>query len=237
MNQRSPVFEVGRQRHRIQAPKTIEELVTRAEGLAGRTLASLAGDLDLAVPSHSTSAKGWAGQLIEALLGSTAASKPEPDFPHLGVELKTIPVGPAGVPRESTHVCVAPLVVEPEITWQTSLVRRKLARVLWMPILWPVNASVGQRILCSPFLWTLEEPEETELRSDWEELIELIALGRGHEITAHHGNVLQLRPKAPNARTTVWTTGPDGQRMPANPRGFYLRTSFTRRLLDAYFNS
>jgi len=221
----------------VAPPRTATELLDRASALAGSTLGELADQINIPVPSNSKGAKGWAGQLLEALLGATAGSNPEPDFSHLGIELKTIPINPNGAPRESTHVCVAPMVVAPGTRWEGSLVRAKLARVLWIPILWPPGAQVSERIVCTGVDWSLREPDESELRADWEELIELIALGRVHEITARHGTALQLRPKAARASTTTWTTNPAGQRVPANPRGFYLRTQFTRRVLDAAFNA
>ena len=219
----------------ISPPASRSELLERASSLAGHSLADLANRLGARIPRRSTAAKGWAGQLVEILLGATAGSSPEPDFSHLGIELKTIPIDPSGKPRESTHVCVAPLLLEPGSTWKASLVRAKLARVLWVPILWPPGASIGERLVCTPVDWVMTELEEGVLRADWEELTELIALGRVQEITAHHGTALQLRPKATTASTTTWTTDPSGRRVPANPRGFYLRTHFTQRILTDAF--
>lgn len=61
-------------------------------------------------------------------------SKPEQDFAALGVELKTIPVDSLGRPLETTFVCVAPLTGNSGVTWETSHVRHKLKRVLWIPV-------------------------------------------------------------------------------------------------------
>lgn len=59
---------------------------------------------------------------------------PSQDFAALGVELKTIPVDSQGRPLETTFVCVAPLTGNSGVTWESSHVRHKLKRVLWVPV-------------------------------------------------------------------------------------------------------
>ena len=207
------------------------DLLGRADALAGRDLAGLAHDLEVAVPQRPARAKGWAGQLLELALGASAGSSPQPDFPDLGVELKTVPVDMHGRPRESTYVCVVPLADSTGLRWEDSLVCRKLARVLWVPLLCPPHAGPGARVVGAPRLWSPSPSEAAALRADWEELMEMVALGRVAEISARLGTVLQIRPKAPNARSLGWSTDPDGRRVAVNPRGFYLRANFTRALL------
>lgn len=58
--------------------------------------------------------------LLELYLGAMAGSKPEQDFPELGIELKTIPVDAAGKPLETTFVCVAPLTGNSGVTGPTA---------------------------------------------------------------------------------------------------------------------
>jgi DNA mismatch repair protein MutH len=176
-------------------------------------------------------AKGWIGQLIEHCLGAQAGSLPMPDFPHLGVELKTIPVNRQGKPQESTYVCVAPLTAEPGLRWETSLVWQKLQRVLWMPILAEAGLTLAQRLIGTPLLWQPDPQQTRLLRRDWEELITLISLGRVAEITAQLGSVLQIRPKAANNRALTRGVDAQGQFDATLPRGFYLRPHFTQQLL------
>ncbi len=83
------------------SPESERELLERAERLAGWTLAEIALDLKTRLPSDLKRAKGWIGELIERALGASAFSLPEPDFPRLGIELKTIPADRAGRP----HLC------------------------------------------------------------------------------------------------------------------------------------
>lgn len=65
--------------------------------------------------------------------------------------------------------------------------------------------------------------------------MELIALGKVEQITARHGEVLQLRPKGANSRALTQSIAQDGQVKLTNPRGFYLKIPFTQQILSRYF--
>ena len=214
-------------------PRSEEELMVRAKALAGLTLGEVARERGWPIPDSSRSGKGWPGQLIEDALGASAASLPEPDFQLIGVELKTIPVDAHGRPRESTYVCSVPLDDASTSTWEESNVRRKLARVLWIPLLCGDALPIGERRAGSPLLWSPDPEQESTLRADWEEFMELICVGRVDEISAHFGTCLQIRPKAASARSRRWAVGADGTPMPTLPRGFYLRTGFTAAILES----
>ena len=71
----------------ISAPATTEELLQRCHALAGLTLGQIATLSNVSVPPNLQRDKGWVGQLLEQVLGATAGSKAEPDFPHLGIEM------------------------------------------------------------------------------------------------------------------------------------------------------
>ena len=221
----------------MRTPANETELLERARDIAGFTLAELASTLRLPLPRESRRAKGWAGQLVESALGAPSAGAPGPDFPGLGIELKTIPVTPDGKPREATWICIAPMEEVTGLAWEDSPVRAKLARVLWVPTVDEAGGDFRLRRIGAPFLWSPSPGEEALIRADWEELMEDIALGRIDTITGQRGTALQLRPKAANSREQEWTTNEDGERVLANPRGFYLRASFTAALLARHFGA
>ena len=216
-------------------PESEDELLARARAMAGEPLAALAEGQGVAVPADSRRAKGWAGQLIEAYLGASAGSRPEPDFERIGVELKTIPVSPAGEPRESTYVCSVPLTDPAATTWADSNVQRKLARVLWVPVIGAPRIAPGDRTLGWPLLWSPSPEERAALEADWRELMDMVCLGELERITAHHGTCLQIRPKAADSRARRWGVGESGERVRTLPRGFYLRPSFTRAILEKHY--
>jgi len=208
-----------------------DRLVQKSRALAGLSLGELADTLQLNVPSSLKREKGWVGMLIETALGATAGSKPQQDFPELGIELKTIPLSFDNLPLETTYVCYAPLMGNHSITWETSNIRNKLQRVLWLPIQGEREIPVNERLIGTAFLWQPSAEQEQRMKVDWEELMDMICLGRVEQITASIGEVIQLRPKAANGKALTSAIGEDGAVIKTRPRGFYLRKSFTAEIL------
>ncbi|WP_293770405.1 DNA mismatch repair endonuclease MutH [uncultured Pantoea sp.] len=216
-------------------PEDEASLLARAQALAGFPLETLAARAGLPMPADLKRDKGWVGMLLEWHLGACAGSKAEQDFAHLGIELKTIPIDAQGKPLETTFVCVAPLTGNSGVTWQTSHVRHKLARVLWIPVEGERAIPLRERRVGAPLLWSPDEKEDEMLRQDWEELMDMIVLGRVEQITARHGAWLQIRPKAANSKALTEGIGDQGQPIMTLPRGFYLKKSFTGPLLARHF--
>ncbi|EPF13614.1 Methyl-directed mismatch repair protein [Cedecea davisae] len=217
-------------------PKSETDLLRQASLVAGYTLGELAALAGLKAPENLKRDKGWIGILLEQWLGASAGSKPEQDFAALGIELKTIPVDSEGRPLETTFVCVAPLTGNSGVVWETSHVRHKLKRVLWIPVEGERQIPLAERHVGSPLLWSPSEEEERQLQLDWEELMDLIVLGQVERITARHGEVLQLRPKAANSKALTEAIGADGSPILTLPRGFYLKKNFTAALLARHFS-
>lgn len=202
-------------------------MVTRARALAGRRIGDVAGELGIDAPHTLDRHKGFVGNLLEKALGASAGSRDEPDFPDLGIELKTLPVDVDGRPRESTFVCSMPLAAIADLDWAESRVARKLAHVLFVPVESNPEIAVGARRIGGPILWRPNEEETEALRRDWDELAGLVGAGEIERITAHLGTHLQVRPKAAHSRVRTGAPGgPDGL-VSVNPKGFYLRASFT----------
>jgi DNA mismatch repair protein MutH len=216
------------------APATEGELLTRAQALAGMSLRALAERLGQPVPDLRR-AKGWTGQILELALGATAQSRASPDFPELGIELKTLPVTRQGKPVESTFVCTIPLLDEGHVEWRQSRVYCKLRRVLWVPIDGRVDLDPSERLVGSAFLWSPNESEEAALRADWEELAGRIGAGQVEELTGYQGQYLQVRPKGANSQARRRAAEADGSFTTVLPRGFYLRPAFTQALLANEF--
>ena len=216
-------------------PQSQEQLLAQARQLAGYTLGELAALAGIPIPRDLKRDKGWTGILLELWLGASAGSKPEQDFAALGVELKTIPIDSRGRPLETTFVCVAPLIGVSGQRWEESNVRNKLSRVLWIPVEGSREIPVGERRVGMPLMWSPSEEEDRLLRQDWEELMDMIVLGEVEQISARHGQVMQLRPKAANNKALTRAIGRDGQPIMTLPRGFYLKIDFTHSLLQRYF--
>ena len=216
-------------------PSSEAELLERARQLAGLTLAELANKFNLAVPKDTRHAKGWIGQLVEQALGATAASLAEPDFQEIGIELKTLPLTNTGKPRESTYVCTVPLTDLTGLQWDTSWIKRKLQRVLWLPFEADKTIPLAERHIGNAILWSPSKTEAQQLQQDWEELMELVCLGKLEQITSHMGRFLQIRPKGANAKSLTITFDEEGNSIQTLPRGFYLRPDFTQQIIHNHY--
>lgn len=203
-----------------------DELLERARALGGRTLSEIARSLGDLPAGDPTRHKGAIGTLVEHALGVPKSTRSEPDFAALGVELKTIPVDSRGRPRESTFVTSAPR--NPELDWEHSSVKRKLSRVLWIPI--TTGGPLASRRVGSAFLWSPDAEMMQLLQHDWEELTELLTREPDH-ISARHGKALQLRPKGRDSSVRIRAMALDGSQVLALPRAFYLRRTFTEEML------
>ena len=186
------------------------------------------------MPANLSREKGWIGLLLEHVLGASAGSRPEPDFPALGIELKSLPIDRNGKPLETTFVSVAPLTGLVGATWENSHVRRKMARVLWVPVIAERNIAISDRVVGTPFIWSPSPEEENLMAMDWQDRIDMIVLGQVENITAKYGQVLQLRPKAANSQARTQAVDRNGKPFKTLPRGFYLKIAFTQMLLHKH---
>jgi len=207
------------------------DLLQRCNEITGINFAQLASLVQLPIPLTASKRKGWAGMAIELALGTTAGNLALPDFHHLGIELKTIPLKESSKPAESTFVTSISLLTINQECWKTSPCYQKLKRVLWVPVEGSKTIPFTQRRIGNPFLWSPTIDQENILQQDWQELSTMIGTGKLEEIHAGLGEYLQVRPKAANARSLCYGFDSQGNKVPTLPRGFYLRSSFTATLL------
>lgn len=221
----------GRDTRRQPEPTSVAELLVRAQALEGFTVSQLAGQLGFVVPTDNVRSKGFVGQLVERALGADPKAGELPDFPGLGVELKTIPVRPDGKPAESTFICSIHMESADRDEWETSRLYRRLKNVLFLPLDSSKVAPLGQRRFARAILWQPVEAEWRILQNDWEDLMGAIGSGRGGTLSAREGAVLQVRPKASDASVRTISPGPEGVQM-SLPLGFYMRAHATFLLLS-----
>ncbi len=206
----------------MSAPSSIEELLARAKKLAGVRVGELASRVAFVVDGEAVRTKGKVGELLERALGATGSGA-QMDFPDLEVEMKTVPLE-AGKPAESTFVCALSLMDAERAAWETSWVRKKLSRVLWVPI--HERETIGEAVL-----WMPTAEQEAALKNDFDEIVGRIAIGDIEDLSAHVGEYMQLRPKAATGSVRTAAPGRDGELVSTVPRGFYLRAKFVGAVL------
>jgi DNA mismatch repair protein MutH len=212
------------------APNTVQDLLLRAQGLAGQRLGEIAAQVGVAASADGVRTKGKFGQILELALGATGKGATH-DFEQLGIELKSIPIGPRG-PVESTYVCTLPLSEASALEWEDSWVRRKLSRVLWVPISDFGEATWQDRRVGAPLLWSPTPAQQQVLKADFDDIVGAVGAGQAEGVTARLGRWLQLRPKAAHSGIKTTLTTEDGERLRIGPKGFYLRTLMTRAILQ-----
>jgi DNA mismatch repair protein MutH len=209
-------------------PGDEDELMARAAALRGWSVEALAARWGMDDCHAGAGTKGKVGELVERALGATGGSSATWDFPALRVECKTIPLDERGVPRESTFVCTVPLLGAERAEWETSWVRAKLGRVLWVPIdFLPDDA----RRIGVARLWSPTREQERVLAGDFDEIVGRIGAGDVEGVSGRVGRWLQLRPKAAHGRVRTLAPASDGDVFATVPRGFYLRARFTGAIL------
>jgi DNA mismatch repair protein MutH len=215
---------------------TIKELLYLCKHIAGMTILELANSLNITPPISLKNNKGWVGQLLEQYLGVSSGNLPIADFPHLGLELKTIPINSkTKQPLESTFVCTATFN-QAVVSWEQSIVKLKLSKVLWIPIEVTPEKKLTSRRIGAAFLWQPTIDQLKILQQDWQELTEMLQLGNIQSLSAKYGQYLQIRPKALNCKTNlVKYLNINKETIQTVARGFYLRTSFTKNILANHF--
>lgn len=218
-------------RLQVQLSMKQNELLSKAERLSGLTFLQLAQSLDIPFPMHITHAKGWLGQAVELFLGARSGSLPQPDFPELCIELKTLPLNQNGKVAESTYVTVLNLMHDLECQWQRSVCFQKLQRVLWVPVEGDKSIPFMQRRIGKPILWSPDETQGKILQQDFEMIMEMVLKGQVEQITGSLGQYLHVRPKAANSSVTTKGFNETGDTINTLPRGFYLRTQLTNQIV------
>ncbi|WMY96345.1 MAG: DNA mismatch repair endonuclease MutH [Arsenophonus sp.] len=217
-------------------PNNEENLLKKARALAGYTIEELASYIGMPIPFNLKNNKGWIGELLEYCLGTNAGKKKEKDFLNLGIELKTIPINRYRQPLETTFICTAPLIENIGIRWNSSYLRYKLSRILWIPIEGEKKIPLGKRKITHPILWSPNLTEEKLIKRDWEELMDMIVLGYIENLNGNYGEILQIRPKAANKNILTKGIGKYGKPIMTQPRAFYLKKKFTSQILIKYLN-
>lgn len=214
----------------MKPPESVQQLLAYCAQIEGLSFAQLAKRLNYQIPASQLQRKGWMGGLIEFALGADAKTQAKPDFSLLDIELKTIPVNQQFKPCESTYVTTVAMTNNAG-HWLDSPVYHKLKHVLWVPVegdkqIPYQDRRIGRAILHQPDMHLI-----SQLKQDWLELTEMIALGDIATINASYGTYLHIRPKAAHGKVLCDSIGVEGTRIKTLPRGFYLRSQYTQTIL------
>ena len=112
-------------------PQSEQELLSPSLRHGWLPLAQLAATAGIPVPRDLRRDKGLDRAVDRVAAGASAGSRPEQDFPDLGIELKTIPVDPQGQTAGNHLRLRGPSSGSPSAGRNRTC--NKLSRVLWIP--------------------------------------------------------------------------------------------------------
>jgi DNA mismatch repair protein MutH len=171
---------------------TYERIRAGLAGFVGVPFADLTETLGVdGIDRPAARRKGFAGHMVEAMLGIARNSLPDPDLDAIGAEVKSIPLWPDGRPRENTKVTSLTLrYVAGDADFFTSHLYRKLRAVLFLPIQKNDNTRPHEWYLRPPFLWLPSTEQLDVIRREHAMYVEAIQAERWDMLSLEHGRYL-----------------------------------------------
>lgn len=213
---------------------TETDLMSHARKLQGKTAAEIArlvGDAGFTKQPKPTGKSGT-GPLVERFFGLKPNNQSEPDFPRLGIELKTLPmkqVSRGWTVKEPTSISMIDYHAVDAQSWAEAKVRPKIAKILWVPYEHH-QEDIRKSRFRAPFLWTPSRDDWTLFEVDYATVRGRVQAGRAHELSETLSRVLSARRKGAKNQMT---SQPHSQ-VKASSRAWALKTNFTRPILTRH---
>ncbi len=170
---------------------SIVSIVAYAKKLVGKSVADILAQDSLDINIKN---KGVIGTIIEEYwFGIKPNSSPLPDFDKVGVELKIIPLIKQKsrlVVKERTKICSINYTTLVDETWQTSHVKEKLNKILFIYYLYDKD-NIKNSTIKKIDLWKLNENNnEFIIKHDYLHVQQKIKEGYAHELSESLSKVL-----------------------------------------------
>lgn len=214
---------------------TLEELVEKAHEAEGKTF----GEIDIYDRLENKKAKGGLGQVIEeSFFGYTVNSNAQPDFEHLGVELKVTPFkrnknGSLSA-KERLVLNIINYMEEVHTYFYTSSFWKKNEKLLLMFYEWLPEIDRNDYRIYKSILFTYPKADLEIIKQDWETIINKIRNGNAHEISEGDTNYLGACTKGANNKQL--RTQPFSNKL-AMQRAYSLKQSYMTALVRKYIKN
>jgi len=172
------------------------------EALAGQFVGRLLIDFDPDAPMRPSSAltKGVVGRIYEKAFGIPANSKPGPDFPAAGIELKSVPIlltGAEPKAKERISISMIDFATLASQSWETADVRKKLDHMLMIFYGWEPLQPIARFRTLAAGIWSPDDSTLQTIKTDWERIRDLVASGRRSEVSERLSSILGAATKGP----------------------------------------
>lgn len=181
-----------------------------------------------------TGSKGSFGQLVETLhFGIKNNSISEPDFPKVGVELKTSPLKQTVQGLRSKERLVLNIIdfaAEEKATFETSSFWRKNKTLLLMLYLWAAEINALDYVFRDIKYWQFPEQDLQIIRQDWETINRKIKCGLAHEIS--EGDTMYLGACTKGATAEASMRPQPNSNIPAKQRAYSLKSRYINLVVN-----
>jgi DNA mismatch repair endonuclease MutH len=206
-------------------PSSRESILHHAERLVGHSLREVLEDLPPTIDfSHH---KGGFGTVLERhYFGYEPNSRPEPDFPEAGVELKATPLKRSGrrlVSKERLVLGMIDYMTVVSEEWESSTFLKKNSHLLIVFYLHEKDTDPRDFVVKAVRLWDFPEDDLAIIRADWQAIVDRVRAGRAHELS--EGDTLYLGAATKSSTSEVRRRQPNSS-LPAKPRAFALKQSY-----------
>jgi DNA mismatch repair protein MutH len=207
-----------------------ESVLQRARALVGRRLGEVTSVA--AEETMTTRSRGTVGHHLERYFGLQLNSDQEPDFSHLGVELKSVPMVPQGnshAAKERTFITAIDYATVSTTAFEGSALDRKTRTTLYIFYGWrPAPVTVADLRVLRVLLHERDDLDELTLREAYRHVQAAVAAGRAHELSESDTWGVGPATKDARARDVPQPHGPE----PARRRAFAWRAAYTTRLFQ-----
>jgi DNA mismatch repair endonuclease MutH len=150
----------------------------------------------------------------------------------LGLELKTIPLGPNAYPYEAMSFPAFDPAELAEEEWEDSELCGRLQNVLMAPVFRERRDDdlMDQRV-CKPFRWTPSREQTNGIRVEWERYRDSFASGQVYNLpTSRETRFIHVRPHGRDGSDTVVVPG--GRAIVR--QSFWLNPTFVQELVRSH---
>ena len=218
------------------SPKSKNELLKKALGLSGKKITFLHDMFRNKFDIECKCSKGYFGKLVELYLGASASNLPIPDFPNLNIELKTLPLNKKMQVNHHIKVCATSIFPNSKnTTWEKSILKLKLSRILWIPFESDKSISFKKRRIGHAFISNLNKYEDL-FKQDYENITNLMLYGKIEKISASTGKYLILKSTSSNKNLLKYYDI-DGKLIFSKLKAFYLKKQFIDNVIHEYLHS
>lgn len=214
--------------------KSQHELLAHALTLNGSTSRALAVAIGAAEFNSSAIATGktGVGALVEEFFGKPPDNLSQPDFPELGIEMKTLPMKMSGAswtvkePTSITQIDYFRLLDE---AWPDASVREKISHILWVPY---EHNTYDKRLaqFRRAFLWQPPETDWPLFGVDYDRVRAEVDAGRAHLLSESMCRFLAPRRKGAKGSTRKQPRSD----ILAKTRAWAFKPPYTRPILERH---